>query len=245
MDILKQQQAKQQQQQLFQHKSSTPFTFLCDYERQKTLQSNHQLSKDKVLTVQLLTRSSFSKKNEQTYRFLVTHQHLDTSNFTGILNESKLKLSKRELRKQLIIQFEFPQIRRIYANQMAQGKLSMVIAEEDTPLESVKTFKLFIHGADFDTLKLFCKEMERLMGERKAKIEQREQEGKEALEKKREAKLRQRNAHVLEKQNAVIPELASQLSHVTVEIEPTQRYSMEEEMPRNQPVRNLGKMRVK
>jgi len=48
-----------------------------------------------------------------------------------VVDDARAKVMKRELEKQTVVKFEFPQIRRVYANMMAQGKVTMVISESE------------------------------------------------------------------------------------------------------------------
>ena len=85
---------------------STAFTFSCDLERQKTLQSPPTLAKDKLLTVQRIAKGTFFRVEggNNNYRFIVTNRPLGEE-----------KMTPTEMRKNIITQFEFHEIKRVYA----------------------------------------------------------------------------------------------------------------------------------
>jgi hypothetical protein len=142
-----------------------------------------------VLTVQRLTKGTYFRILETSYRFIVSHARLDATAFNGVLDENRLKLGKKDLKRQEMVTFEFPQIKAIYASNLSQGKISLVISEELAVPNNEKTFKVFIHDVDVALLKRFLELMETLMKERREKIAEREKQGLEAFGKKREAKL--------------------------------------------------------
>ena len=77
------------------------------------------------------------------------------------------KMTATEIKKNLIVQFEFHEIKRVYAAQMAMGKATIVAGDE-------KEFKVFIKGAEVEGLKKFCEVIEKVMSERRKEREERE-----------------------------------------------------------------------
>jgi hypothetical protein len=110
-----------------------------------------------MFTMQRVTKGTFFRTLESTYRFYVTHSKLDDGVLKdGVVDEARTKLTKRELAKQQIVRFEFAQVRRVYANMMAQGKVTMVVSESEDRIQEEKTFKVMINGAEPAELKRFC-----------------------------------------------------------------------------------------
>jgi hypothetical protein len=131
--------------------------------------------------VQKVTKGTFFRTIESSFRFYVTHSKLDEGILKdGVVDEARAKLTKRELAKQQIVRFEFGQVRRVYANMMAQGKVTLVISESEEPRPDLeKTFKVMINGAEPAELKRFCQAIEEEMKIRKEKKEEREQKVEE------------------------------------------------------------------
>jgi len=140
------------------------------------------VAKDKILTIQKVTKVTFFRTIETTYKFILTHAKL---------KEGSEKMTPRELKANEILTFEFPQLRRVYASQMDRGKITMVVAEDDSGLQvkTTKCFSLHVHDVEPEQLRRFCKLFEELIEERRKKLDEREKKGQEDFNKKREAKL--------------------------------------------------------
>jgi hypothetical protein len=129
---------------------------------------------------------------ESTYRFYVTHTRLsDPLLKDGIVDDTRVKLTKKELSKQLLVKFDFPQIRKVYATMMQQGKVTLVVSEDpDAPSsDAQKTFKVMINGGEPAELKRMCQVIEEEMKARREKKEERDKRVEEEYQKKREAKI--------------------------------------------------------
>ncbi|KEJ83047.1 hypothetical protein OXYTRIMIC_061 [Oxytricha trifallax] len=191
MDIIEKD--KQQQKQKFLQKLSTLYVFQCDLERQKYFDSNVQLLKDKIITIQKITKGTFFRVADTTYNFIITHQRLSGKlNAGGVIDDSMVKLSKKELKQNQIVQFEFPLIKAVYANAqlIERGKLSLVVQDPENPRE--KTMKILIHEAGTEALKKFCTLFETLAKENKKKKEESQSKRDEYLNKRKEKVLSKR-----------------------------------------------------
>ncbi|CDW75808.1 UNKNOWN [Stylonychia lemnae] len=188
MDILQEEKNKQKQKYL--QKVSTLYTFLCDFEKQKYLDSKIQLFKDKTLTVQKVTKGTFFRITETSFKLIVTNNKLSNRLQQGIIDDSYQKLSKKELKNNQLAIFEYFYIKQIYAQFMDKGKLSMVVQD---PQNREKEFKVMVHDAPPEMLKKFCQSYDTASKELKTKQDLNIQQ--------REEHLNKRKNKILEKQN--------------------------------------------
>ena len=127
-----------------------------------------------------MNKGTFFRTIESSYRFILTNQKLEKSEAV-VVDEAKAKLSKKELKHNEIVTFSFNQIKRVYAAQMGLGKVSLVVAEDESGLnvKTTKVFTVMIHDAEPEQLKRFCSTIESLINDRKLQLEEREKKGDE------------------------------------------------------------------
>ena len=66
-------------------------------------------------------------------RFIISHHKLSPNAVDGIVDEQKLKMTKKELQKNQIVAFEFPYVKTVFASQLDKGKVTMLIQDSLNP----------------------------------------------------------------------------------------------------------------